>query len=94
MGLYETAIDALCSWDVDGQAVRPKVVASTATIRHAAAQVNQLYLRRVNIFPPSGLDVADNFFARRRAPSDALPGRRYVGVYATGARNKALMIGV
>ena len=35
VGLYETAVDELCSWTVDGKRVRPKVVASTATIRRA-----------------------------------------------------------
>ena len=33
VGLYESAIDTLASWILDGQTVRPKVVASTATIR-------------------------------------------------------------
>ena len=32
-GLYETAIDALCTRDVDGHRLRPKIVASTATVR-------------------------------------------------------------
>ena len=35
VGLYEAAVDELCSWEVDGKKVRPKVVASTATIRRA-----------------------------------------------------------
>lgn len=35
VGLYEAAVDELCSWTVDGKKVRPKVVASTATIRRA-----------------------------------------------------------
>jgi hypothetical protein len=33
VGLYETAVDRLCSWDYKGVRVRPKVIASTATIR-------------------------------------------------------------
>ena len=35
VGLYETAVDKLCSWEVNGKTVRPKVIASTATIRKA-----------------------------------------------------------
>ena len=35
VGLYETAIDKLCSWEVNGKVVRPKLIASTATIRQA-----------------------------------------------------------
>jgi hypothetical protein len=92
VGLYETAIDRLCEWQVDGHTVRPKLVASTATIRRAAEQVHQLYLRRVNIFPPAGLDVRDNFFARQRAPTEDEPGRLYVGICAPGLRIKSTLI--
>ncbi len=85
VGLYETAVDALCSWEVGGKMVRPKVIASTATIRRAAQQVKELFVRRVEIFPPSGVHPADNFFAKRR-PVDQLPGRRYLGICAFGRR--------
>ncbi|HEX9374577.1 MAG TPA: hypothetical protein VF897_26410, partial [Roseiflexaceae bacterium] len=46
VGLYETAVDQLASWEVDGMRVRPKVIASTATIRRADQQVHSLFLRR------------------------------------------------
>ena len=62
VGLYETAIDDLCSWKFDGQVVKPKIVASTATVRKAAEQVNNVFMRRVAVFPPHGVDVSDNFF--------------------------------
>ena len=76
VGLYETAVDELCSWDVDGQRVRPKIIASTATIRRAREQVHSVFLRRVAVFPPPGLDADDSFFARRSAVSRrATPGR-------------------
>lgn len=94
VGLYETAIDRLCEWEAHGQSVRPKLVASTATIRRAREQVFQLYLRQVNVFPPPGLDARDNFFAVQRPPSDAMPGRTYVGITAPGTRVKALLIRV
>ncbi len=45
VGLYETAIDQLCTWEVDGKKVRPKVIASTATIRTRGDQVHALFLR-------------------------------------------------
>jgi hypothetical protein len=32
VGLYETALDALCERQVNGKTVRPKIVASTATV--------------------------------------------------------------
>ena len=63
VGLYETAIDQLCTWEVNGKTVRPKVIASTATIRQAGDQVHALFLRNANVFPPHGLDVRDNFFS-------------------------------
>lgn len=84
-GLYESAIDHLCSWKVGGATVRPKVVASTATIRRAAEQVHALFWRRLSVFPPPVLDVADSFFARQRDP-ERRSGRRYVGICAPGQR--------
>lgn len=94
VGLYETAVDKLCSWEVNGKTVRPKVIASTATIRKAGDQVFMTFLRKVNIFPPQGLDVADNFFSRQRQPSEETPGRRYVGICASGRRLKVALIRV
>jgi len=94
VGLYETAIDQLCTWKVDGREVRPKVVASTATVKNAGAQIYKLFLRRVNVFPPHGLDVRDNFFAVLREPDNEHPGRLYLGICAPGRRVKAALIRV
>ena len=94
LALYETVVDRLSTWEVDGKLVRPKVVAATATIRRAAQQVHALFMRQVNVFPPQGLDVTDNFFARQREPDDATPGRRYMGICASGRRLKAALIRV
>lgn len=91
-GLYETAVDELCSWEVGGRRVRPKVIASTATIRNAAAQVHGLFLRQVEIFPPPGTSIENNFFSIQRKPSPEYPGRRYIGVCAPGKRLKAILI--
>ncbi len=94
VGLYETAVDQLASWKIDGQTVRPKVIASSATIRKAPEQVLNLYLRRADIFPPSGLDAADNFFSRQRVPDENNPGRRYLGICAPGTRLRTVLIRV
>ncbi len=94
VGLYETAVDSLASWEVNGTLVRPKVIASTATIRQASDQVHNLFLRQVQVFPPQGLDVEDNFFSRQNLPSEEHPGRRYLGICATGRRLKAALIRV
>ncbi|MBN8595643.1 MAG: DISARM system helicase DrmA [Anaerolineae bacterium] len=89
VGLYETAIDALCMWQLSDITIRPKVVASTATIRKARDQVHSLFQRRVNIFPPSGLDAFDNFFA---IEDRSAPGRLYLGICASGTRLKSVLI--
>jgi hypothetical protein len=94
VGLYETAIDKLCTWEVGGKKVRPKVVASTATIRRASDQVYGLFLRKLNIFPPNGLAIGDNFFSLQRQSSEKTPGRKYIGVCAPGRRLKAALIRV
>lgn len=66
-GLYETAIDALCERQLDGRRVRPKVVASTATVRRASDQTCALFARSgVEVFPPPGPDRLDSFFAITR----------------------------
>jgi hypothetical protein len=94
VGLYETAVDRLCTWEVDGRRVRPKVIAATATIRRAAEQVQALFMRQVNVFPPNGLDARDNFFSVQRDSCEETPGRRYIGICATGRRLKAALIRV
>jgi hypothetical protein len=94
VGLYEAAVDELCTWQLDGVAVRPKVVASTATIRRAKDQVHGVFLRAVDVFPPAGIDVDDNFFSRRRPVTTSHPGRRYFGICAPGKSRPAVLIRV
>jgi hypothetical protein len=93
VGLYETAVDELSSWTLEGHTVRPKVIASTATVRKAEEQVNDVFLRRVAVFPPHGIDVEDNFFSVQR-PIEAKPGRRYMGVCSPGSSRPAVLIRV
>ncbi|WP_330460409.1 helicase [Streptomyces sp. NBC_00820] len=78
VGLYEAAILELCT-GADGRP--PKVVAATATIRRSAEQVRALHHQDVQLFPPSGLDARDSFFA---VPDNGRPGRLYLGVMAQG----------
>jgi hypothetical protein len=94
VGLYETAVDRLSTWELNGHKVQPKVIASTATIRRAENQVKNLFARKVNIFPPQGLDAEDNFFAHQVPVDEQNPGRRYLGIYAPGVRHKAALIRV
>ncbi|MFF4418060.1 DISARM system helicase DrmA [Streptosporangium sp. NPDC001559] len=87
VGLFEAAIDVLMSWRTpDGRAVRPLVVASTATARNAPDQVRALYGRDVTIFPPQVLNAGDTFFSKEAEISEKHPGRRYLGLSTTGIR--------
>ncbi|WP_028550011.1 helicase-related protein [Paenibacillus sp. UNC451MF] len=85
VGLYETAIDALCS----AKGVKPKIIASTATIRRAKDQCSSLYNREVKQFPSPGIDANDSFFAYEADKKDK-PGRLYVGIMPAG-KTKAMM---
>lgn len=91
VGLYESAVDDLCSWDFGETKVRPKVVASTATARRAADQVRNVFMRRLALFPPKALDVEDDFFSVQR-PITSRPGRCYIGVCAPGSSRPAVLI--
>ena len=82
VGLYETAIDLAC--ETAGR--RPKIVASTATIRRAKDQGRALFNRRVEQFPPPALDARDSYFARQ-ASSETKASRCYLGVMANGLSN-------
>jgi len=80
---YETLIDELCTCRMeDGSELRPKIIASTATVSRAKEQCHELFAcgkERVKQFPPSGIDHADSFFARL---DETGRGRRYIGLYA------------
>ena len=91
VGLYETAVDELSAWSLNGKTVKPKVIASTATVRKAPEQINNVFLRKVLVFPPHGLDVEDNFFSVQR-PVNQKSGRRYIGICAPGSSRPAILI--
>jgi len=90
-GLYEAPIEALCLREIEGRAVRPKIVASTATVRQAQDQIQALFARPLTqVFPPPGPDRRDSFFART-VPAGKVPARLYVGVAAQGRNPKVVM---
>ena len=76
-GLYEAALDTVLTM----RGIRPKYIASTATIRMAQDQVKRLYGRELAVFPPPGLSCDDSYFART-IPTAEQPGRMYVGYLA------------
>ncbi|MFC4035738.1 helicase-related protein [Streptomyces polygonati] len=82
-GLYETAVDTL--------AQRPKIIASTATIRRADEQGSRLFARTVEQFPPAGLDSRDSWFAVE-TPRERKAARRYVGLLTSSTSQSTLLI--
>lgn len=76
-GIFESIIENLATKGTR----TPKIIASTATTRNTEHQVQKLYgNRNVNIFPPSGINYHDSFFARESIKSK----RRYLGFMPTG----------
>lgn len=98
-GLYEAVIDELCARTIDTasglQIVRPKIVASTATVRRASQQMRALFGRTSTpaVFPAPGPDRRDSFFSYT-APLSEAEGRLYIGVSAPGRNIKALLLRV
>jgi len=90
VGLYETLVEELCTDRRNGQAIRPKIVCSTATIRRYVEQVSALYGREdVVLFPPPGLEASDSFFSQyaRNEDGSFKRGRVYVGVHGVGLKS-------
>lgn len=88
VGLYETMIEDLCT----ANDIKPKIIASSATISRAKEQINSLYGRgveNVNIFPSQCLSAGDSFFAYEERSSANAPGRLYVGVFASALPSHA-----
>ena len=91
MGLYETAIEGLCTTSAANVALKPKIVASTATARSASDQVQAVFARAdTKLFPPLGPDRRDSFFAGT-ASAREVPARRYLGIAAPGRNPKVVM---
>ena len=94
VGLYETALDSLATAEVDGKEVRPKIIASRATVRRALSQIRSLFNRPdVDVFPPPGPDLRDSFFARTHSVKES-NARKYVGIAAQGRSPKVIMLRV
>ncbi len=90
VGLYEVAIEALCTREVDGQPVLPKIIASTATAHHAGDQIRALYGRKETAtFPPPGIDALETYFS---VVNEKDAGRLYLGVGAPGHPLKRILL--
>ncbi|WP_377453820.1 helicase-related protein [Rhodococcoides fascians] len=93
VGLYETAVDLACSTvDSSGNvSSRPKVIASTATIRRAKDQIKLVFDRESRQFPPPGIDPDQSFFAEP-APREVAGTRMYVGVMSPATSHATLLV--
>jgi hypothetical protein len=83
-GLYEGIFERLCSYKRGDAWVKPKLIASTATIRGAAEQIVALYARQeTQLFPSPGLLMGDSFFGTYAKHDDGRlqPGRLYLGIH-------------
>ena len=91
VGLYEAAIGALTVRGNDGNAARPKIIASTATARQAQDQIQAVFARKITrVFPPPGPGRRDSFFART-IPEVERPARLYLGIAGPGRSAKVVM---
>lgn len=94
VGLYETALNELATVEKDGKRIRPKIIASTATVRRAESQIRALFNRKVvDVFPPPGPDVRNSFFARTHSTNES-NARQYLGFAAQGRSPKVIMLRV
>ncbi len=87
VGLYESAIDELCS--IKG--LKPKIISSTATIRRAKEQGKALYNREIIQFPAPAINAEDSFFAREASIYEK-PGRLYTGIMSAGRTSTTTLI--
>jgi hypothetical protein len=92
-GVYETAIGVLSVRDLGhGLKLQPKIIASTATVRQADAQIRALFGRpHAAVFPPPGPDRRDSLFAITRSPQER-PARLYLAVAAQGRSLKVVLL--
>jgi hypothetical protein len=85
-GLYEVIVQDLCTDKRKTKPIRPKIVASTATVARFQTQILSLFGRESSlVFPPPILDSKDSFFSRIETIDGVqAPGRLYLGIFAPG----------
>ena len=76
-GLYETVIDDLCLHN----GIKPKIIASTATIKNSDNQIKWLFARKTTkIFPPQAFKFGDTYFSKINPEKS---GKIHLGICAT-----------
>ncbi len=82
-----------CTLETSKKSIKPKIIASTATIRGATQQAESIYGKtkdELQLFPNPGLDISDSFFgryARDNHTNEISQGRLYLGINAPGYRS-------
>jgi hypothetical protein len=76
VGLFENLILSLCTTENQ----KPKIIASTATVKNVEAQILGLYGRDARIFPQYATNSDDTFFSKTLEESK----RKYIGILPTG----------
>jgi hypothetical protein len=77
-GIYEAALSTIIK---SKESIEPKYVSATATIRRSVDQIQKLYGKETNIFPPPGLSAEDSYFAK--TDNEGI-GRLYLGLMPQG----------
>ena len=81
VGAYEMAVDVLSD-----NGLKPKYIASSATIKEAESQMGTIFRRSIETFPPQGIDSTDSYFSKIREDvgcAEMRPGRLYLGIATT-----------
>ncbi len=78
VGFFELMIEKLCEDVINQKSIKPKIIASTATISNSQNQIRSLYGRQSNLFPPQLSKMGNSFFAEVK---EEKKGRMYVGIF-------------
>lgn len=76
VGLFENVVLALCT----NENQKPKIIASTATVKNVDNQIAGLYGREARVFPQYATNADDTFFSKVIEESK----RKYIGILPTG----------
>ncbi len=76
MGIYEMAVDVLSN-----KGLKPKYIASSATIKEAKSQVGTIFRKKVSIFPSPGINSFDNYFSKIEEDTSCIDEKEYGRLY-------------
>lgn len=89
VGIYETTVEILSTRKIGDIDLKPKIIASTATIRRAREQVWNLFGRNIKRFPSPGTQFTDSFFIQEI--EDFEKAKLFVGFFPSGIGHKTVL---